>query len=302
MGKECTDHATAAAKPVNEFADLRANVEKAAYNLEHHQNNAGYSSSINGVLEEVYGNTLAGKSKAYKTAFNDFLDQKLAADGQLNTVADSFASENFEFLSNGKKRIQTADLAGKEQELGIMGKTIEQGFVANLITTQNDIEKAHHEGKFLGLGHKHGIDRARLDKYDQNQYDTNASIDVLRNVANPRDWDHLTGGTPYTMGSEQMNKAQLDTTIANGQNPYSPTPYVYPSQDRALNYVDDHFHKMSQTVPNYYGDERVVTLDSMTKYAKKHKVDWTTVLSQDKARNNYSYDISAATPQDYSFE
>jgi hypothetical protein len=305
MSKDsCTDHAQAAAKATNtnDFADLRANVEKAAYNLEHHQNNAGHGSSINGVLEEVYGTSLAGKSKAYKAAFNDFLDQKLSADGQLNTVADNFASENFEFLSNGKKRIQTADLAGKEQELGMMGKTIEQRLVENLVQTQSDIEKSHHEGKFLGLGHKNGIDKKRLDSYDQKQYDANASADVLRNVANPRDFDRLTGGTPYSMGTEQLDQTQLEVTIANGRNPYASTPWVYRSQENALNYVDGHFNKMSQTVPDYYGDQRVVTVDSMTKYAKKHKVDWNTILEQDKARNNYSYGISTVTPQDYSFE
>jgi hypothetical protein len=155
---------------------------------------------------------------------------------------------------------------------------------------------------FRGLGHKTVSEKTRLDSYDQKQYDANASADVLRNVANPRDFDRLTGGTPYSMGTEQLDQTQLEVTIANGRNPYASTPWVYRSQENALNYVDGHFNKMSQTVPDYYGDQRVVTVDSMTKYAKKHKVDWNTILEQDKARNNYSYGISTVTPQDYSFE
>ena len=304
MAKDCSEHApTPAAKP-NEFADLRTKVDNAAYNLEHHQNNSGQPCTFQSILDEVYRKDFSGKSEGYKQAFGEYLDRKLEADGQKSAVIDEFASENFDFLSNGKKRIQTADLNGKATELGLMGRTIEQRLTEDLMDNQGKIEKAHHEGKFLGIfGHKHGIDQKRLDKDAKNEYDANASEDVLRHVATPQDWDKLTGGTAYHPGTETMTQPQLEVTVANAQNPNARTPYVYTDQVQPLNYIDDHFNKMSTIVPTYYGGtERVATLDSMTKYARKHHVDWTTVIRRDDAQDRYDRDISTVNPADYKFD
>jgi hypothetical protein len=300
MSSECKDTSKlkAAPKP-NEFADLGDAVARTATNLENHTNNAGQYQSVNAILDEVYSTALKGKSSEYKATFVDFLDRKLEADEKKGAVLDEFAQENFNFLSNGKKRIQTADLDGKAQELGMMNRSIEQRLTLDLSEQQTAIEKSKHEGVFLGLGHKHGIDRKRLSSYDQKEYDKAQSENVLKSVALPGDWDHLTGGNGYYPGTEQMNRPQLETTIVTGTTP-SDGAYIPTSQLNALSYVDDHFNKMSKTVPTYDGgEERIVTIDSMTKYAKKHGANWNTVAENRANQANYNADLYSVQSTDY---
>jgi hypothetical protein len=138
MTKEIQDSSKAVAAPKpNQYADLGDAVARTAANLENHTNNAGQYSSVNAILNEVYGTTLKGKSADYKATFVDFLDQKLDADEKKGAVLDEFAQENFNFLSNGKKRIQTADLDGKAQELGMMNRSIEQRLTEDLSVQQS---------------------------------------------------------------------------------------------------------------------------------------------------------------------
>jgi len=295
MSKECQESSKAVPAPkTNEFAGLGDAVAKTAYNLENHQNNAGQSESVNAILNEVYGTALKGKSADYKAAFVDFLDRKLDADEKKGAVLDEFAQENFNFLSNGKKRIQTADLDGKAQELGMMNRSIEQRLTEDLSDQQTAIEKSKHEGVFLGLGHKHGIDRKRLSSFDQKEDDKAASENVLKSVATPYQFDSITGGTDYRTGTESLDKAQLEGTINPGAAPSERLPYLSYNQLDALSYVDDHFNKMSQTVPTYDGDyQRVVTVDSMTKYAKKHGATWNTIAQNRASNAQYNSDLQS---------
>jgi hypothetical protein len=301
MTKEIQDSSKAVAAPKpNQYADLGDAVARTAANLENHTNNAGQYSSVNAILNEVYGTTLKGKSADYKATFVDFLDQKLDADEKKGAVLDEFAQENFNFLSNGKKRIQTADLDGKAQELGMMNRSIEQRLTEDLSVQQTAIEKSKHEGVFLGLGHKHGIDRKRLSAFDQKEDDKSQSENVLKSVATPYQWDRITGGTYDRPGTEALDKPQLEATINPGIDPYERQPYLYNNQVRALNYVDDHFNKMSQSVPTYDGDyTRVVTTDSMTKYAKKHGADWNTIAQNRADKAYYNAALQSLQPEDY---
>ncbi len=301
MTKDIHDSSkTAAAPQPNQFADLGESVARTAANLENHTNNAGQYSTVNAILNEVYGTALKGKSEDYKAAFVDFLDRKLDADEKKGAVLDEFAQENFNFLSNGKKRIQTADLDGKAQELGMMNHLIEQRLTEDLSIQQTAIEKSKHEGVFLGLGHKHGIDRKRLSAFDQKEDDKAQSENVLKSVATPYQWDRITGGTYDRPGSEVLDRPQLEATINPGIDPYDREPYLSNNQVRALNYVDNHFNKMSQTVPTYDGDyTRIVTIDSMTKYAKKHGADWNTVAQNRADKAQYRADLESLQPVDY---
>jgi hypothetical protein len=301
MTNECKDSSKAnvAPKP-NEFADLGDAVARTASNLEHHTNSAGQYSSVNSILNEVYGTALKGKSEDYKAAFVDFLDRKLDADEKKGAVLDEFAQENFNFLSNGKKRIQTADLDGKAQELGMMNRSIEQRLTEDLSIQQTAIEKSKHEGVFLGLGHKHGIDRKRLSSFDQKEDDKAQSENVLKSVARPGEWDRITGGGYYGPGTETLDKPQLDATVNLYTDPYDRNLYLSSNQVRALNYVDDHFNKMSQTVPTPDGNyTNIVTIDSMTKYAKKHGANWNTINQNRADKAQYNSDLASIQPVDY---
>jgi hypothetical protein len=57
---------------------------------------------------------------------------------------------------------------------------------------------------------------------------------------------------------------------------------------------------MSQSVPTYDGDyTRVVTTDSMTKYAKKHGADWNTIAQNRADKAYYNAALQSLQPEDY---
>jgi hypothetical protein len=220
---------------------------------------------IDGVLQNRTGDMDPTAAKLYKNMYLDSVERKLQADGKEASVLSNFAAANFDLLSNGKNRIQQSDLEDNQNLFGRTNGTLEQRLTQNLEINQQAIENSHHEGRFLGLGDKTGIDRERLTRFDEKERDHVQSQNVIKScfmASEPQQLNlaELTGGKFY------FTKNDLE----NWCNGVYPKEQLSVSQLQAIQYMNDNFKKMSCRC-NYFGSgTRAINFESAERYLQRN--------------------------------
>ncbi|HEY9772994.1 MAG TPA: hypothetical protein V6C81_04230 [Planktothrix sp.] len=228
-------------------------------------------------------NYLAHSSEGLRQEFFDCLNSDLGANQKLGQVMDTFVHSSYldqygqkqntyDFLRQGHKRMSDQDMAQDINYFDSIGRSAESNLMQNMLGGQGDIEKAHYEGAFLGIGGSvSGVDQKRLDKYAKNETKTREAGDIAdlfgldsTGYMNSEFFQDISAGKGFV--------TKQDVKDAITYNAMRPPSLRYDEQEMAaLTFMRDNFGKVADYSLNPDGD-KTINAHSLLHFAKKQKV------------------------------
>jgi hypothetical protein len=196
--------------------------------------------NIRDVFDAVFDD-MRSSTRQDKMQFVQLLNQKLELSGKLPQVLVATAEYEFDKINDGHSRIKDRALKDKAQEFHNEDRLLEESFVNDLLQSENLMKKEKHEGKFLGMGNKGGVDLARLETHVAKNNDRLDAEDALRAIGTDQNWQEITQGRGYlTRGyiAHRLNQNLVTHDLAS-------------EQQTALQYLGDkhNFKRASKDVP-----------------------------------------------------
>jgi hypothetical protein len=223
------------------------------------------SHSIRDVFDSVYDD-MQGSTRQDRMQFVHLLNQRLELSGKLPQVLVATGQYEFDKINDGHSRIKDGALKDKAKEFHNEDRLLEESLVNDMLSSENLMKKERHEGQFLGMGNKGGVDLARLEAHVDKTSDRISAERVLQDIGTDRNWQDITQGTGY-LTAPYINHRLNQNLITHD---------LSPDQEYALRYLNDknNFKHASKDVPVAgYGDnttyERRVTQTSLENYVGK---------------------------------
>jgi len=212
------------------------------------------SHNIRAVFDDVFDD-MQGSTRQARMQFVQLLNQKLELSGNLPQVLVETARYEFDKINDGHSRVKDRALKDRALEFHNEDRLLEETLVNDMLQSESLMKKEKHEGKFLGMGNKSGVDLARLETHVAKSNDRMTAESALRNLGTDDEWRDVTQGRGY------LTRDYINHRI----NQNLVTQDLQPEQLQALTYLNDknNFKHASKDVPVY------TTPDGATTYERR---------------------------------
>jgi hypothetical protein len=243
---------------------LKTQVDSISERLAAATDAAGIQRILDDVRDEMMQSPIADREKFAKR-----LNDQLELTGALPKVLELTAQVEFDKINDGHSRVKDKEIIAKKKELHGEGRDLEEQLMEDLLTKEAFMKRERHEGVFLGLGNRDGIDLARLKADVDKSGDRIDAEKVLRQFGTGDQWMTITQQKGY-LTMEDINQRLIDNEADAQRHPLTK------DQRDALEYLSENFRQASREVavcnegcsenPKY---ERQISLTSLEMFVGK---------------------------------